>query len=90
LSLPEIEKKQLQSLGRALLLIARSNAEIWSLVHSEFQQIGNQSLDKINTKLCSISTRFQALKRLSKPKSTDRNQASADGSNQEALIILAR
>ena len=71
LSLPEIEKKQLQSLGRAFLLISMNCQENWDLVHGEFQRIGAASLDTINDKLLQVTVRFQAVGSLHKTASMD-------------------
>jgi len=51
LSFEEIEKKQLQSLSRAFILLAKNSRESWSLIHNEFRKIGEESLDKINSNL---------------------------------------
>ena len=75
MSLPEVEKKQLQSLGRAFLLISKKNRSSWDLIHGEFTKIGSKSLEKINDKLNQITVRFQTMGGMARVDSANSSKA---------------
>ena len=82
LSFEEIEKKQLQSLSRAFILLAKNSPDSWQLIHAKFKKIGQDSLDKINEHLSEIVVRFQSGRPVKKE-----NSVGSNGPDNQILLL---